>query len=214
MRTFAVAPGRTDVAVGSLVLESFDNHLAPTFVALTAELAGARAGEPAAEETMQSQVMPQVLIFGGGSSHDFARWFAQEDVETLAALGKVVAYSDQPAELGRALDTLEVLVLCNNQPLADGALRANMYGTARVAVGGDRDVLVVPSSAVQRAKSVEVVFVQLAPDEYETRRVKVVRRQGEVALSGVDDVGEARALGLKLGAEVRAEGGDAILLPE
>jgi hydroxymethylbilane synthase len=40
------------------------------------------------------------------------------------------------------------------------------------------------------------------------------RRQGEVVLSGADDVAEARALGLKLGAEVRAEGGDAILAPE
>ena len=40
------------------------------------------------------------------------------------------------------------------------------------------------------------------------------RRHGEIALSGADDAGEALALGLKLGGEVRAEGGDAILLPE
>lgn len=63
---------------------------------------------------------------------------------------------------------------------ADGALRANMYGTARVSVGGARDVLLVPSAAVQRAKSVDVVFVKRGVDEFETRRVKVIRRQGDV----------------------------------
>jgi type 1 glutamine amidotransferase len=65
-----------------------------------------------------------VLIFGGGSSHDYRRWSAGTDVETLGALGKVVAYSEDPAELARALETLEVLVLCNNQPLPDPALRS------------------------------------------------------------------------------------------
>ena len=33
-------------------------------------------------------------------------------------------------------------------------------------------------------------------------------------LSGADDIVEARALGLELGAQVRVEGGDAILQPE
>lgn len=80
---------------------------------------------------------------------------------------------------------------------ADHVLRANMYGTARIAVGGDRDVLVVPSAAVQRAKTVDVVFVQLAVDEYETRRVKVVRRQGEFV---------HLAKGVKVGEQVVTEG--------
>jgi hydroxymethylbilane synthase len=40
------------------------------------------------------------------------------------------------------------------------------------------------------------------------------RRHGAVTLTGVDDVAEARALGLDLGGQVRAEGGDALLLPE
>ena len=79
---------------------------------------------------------------------------------------------------------------------ADGALRANTYGTARVAVGGDRDVVVVPSAAVQRAKTVDVVFVKLAVDEYETRRVRVLRRQGD----------RAHVAGVRPGEEVVAEG--------
>ncbi len=80
---------------------------------------------------------------------------------------------------------------------ADGRLRANMVGTARIAVGGDREVVVVPSGAVQHAKSVDVVFVKLGVDEYETRRVKVVRRSG-------DRVHLAK--GVKSGEEVVSEG--------
>ena len=75
---------------------------------------------------MKSRPTFQILIFGGGSSHDFERWFAQEDTQTLAPLGKVVGYSEQPDELARALDTLEVLVLCNNQPLAAPELRKRL----------------------------------------------------------------------------------------
>ncbi len=143
VRTFAVAPGRTDVVVASIVLESFDNHLAPTFVALTAELEGARAAPLPAEPPRQARAVPQVLIFGGGSSHDFARWFAQEDGQTLATPGRVVGYSEQPAELAHALDALEVLVLCNNQPLGEPALRAALF--AFVARGGGL-VLVHPAT--------------------------------------------------------------------
>ncbi len=65
-----------------------------------------------------------VLIFGGGSSHDFERWFAGADARTLAALGREVAYSEDPRALARALDGLALLVLCANQPLEDPTLRA------------------------------------------------------------------------------------------
>jgi len=55
----------------------------------------------------------------------------------------------------------------------DGLLRANMYGRARIAVGDLRTSVVVPRAAVQRAKGVPVVFVRLAEDLYETRRVRL-----------------------------------------
>lgn len=60
-------------------------------------------------------------------------------------------------------------------PLAnpDGLLRANMYGQARIAAGDSRSAVTVPRAAVQRAKSVDLVFVRLSEDEYETRRVKL-----------------------------------------
>lgn len=54
----------------------------------------------------------------------------------------------------------------------DGLLRANQLGEARIDVGVDRVAVVVPRVAVQSAGGVDLVFVQLAVDEYEARRVK------------------------------------------
>ena len=73
----------------------------------------------------------------------------------------------------------------------NGELRANAYGTARIAVGGEREVVIVPQQALQSAKGVDLVFVQLAVDEFETRRVQVIRRQGaQVYLSKGVESGE------------------------
>jgi cobalt-zinc-cadmium efflux system membrane fusion protein len=60
-------------------------------------------------------------------------------------------------------------------PLAnpDGTLRANMFATARIAVTGSGTAVVVPRAAVQRAKTVHLVFVRLAEDVFEARRVVV-----------------------------------------
>ncbi|MCK9419157.1 MAG: efflux RND transporter periplasmic adaptor subunit [Nitrospirae bacterium] len=55
----------------------------------------------------------------------------------------------------------------------EGLLRANMYGQARISVGDSRSSSAVPRDAIQRAKSVKLVFVRLAPNEYEARRVQV-----------------------------------------
>lgn len=124
VRTFFVEPAHPERVIESITLASLDNHLAPTFLALTAQLTGANPivlAAPALER-------PEVLVFGGGSSHDFARWFGEEDTRTLAALGKSVAYTESPEVLAGALPTLEVLVLCNNQPLADPGLRRALLG--------------------------------------------------------------------------------------
>jgi cobalt-zinc-cadmium efflux system membrane fusion protein len=56
---------------------------------------------------------------------------------------------------------------------SDGALRANLYGQAAIAAGEARTAVVVPRSAVQRAKGVALAFVKLAANEYETRRVQL-----------------------------------------
>ncbi|HEY5973658.1 MAG TPA: efflux RND transporter periplasmic adaptor subunit, partial [Geobacteraceae bacterium] len=74
-----------------------------------------------------------------------------------------------------------------------GLLRANMYGQARIATAGSRSSSAVPRGAIQRAKSVKLAFVRLAPNEFEARRVQVASNHGsgdlvEIA-SGVE-VGE------------------------
>lgn len=60
----------------------------------------------------------------------------------------------------------------------DGVLRANMFGRARILTGGKHAVVRVPESAVQRAQSVDVVFVRRSDDVYETRHVQIGLREG------------------------------------
>jgi cobalt-zinc-cadmium efflux system membrane fusion protein len=61
----------------------------------------------------------------------------------------------------------------------DGALRANMFGQARILVGGTRTAVMVPALAVQRARSVHLVFVRRADDEFEARHVEIGAREGD-----------------------------------
>ena len=79
-------------------------------------------------------------------------------------------------EIDARTRTAHVRALLQND---DGALRANMFGKARIAVGSDHASVMVPRSAVQRAKSVQVVFIEKAPGKYETRRVTLGLEDGE-----------------------------------
>jgi cobalt-zinc-cadmium efflux system membrane fusion protein len=63
----------------------------------------------------------------------------------------------------------------------EGLLRANMYGEARISVGRSAAIAQVPRDAVQRAKTVNLVFVRLAEDEFEARRVELGPRFGNGA---------------------------------
>ena len=56
----------------------------------------------------------------------------------------------------------------------DGMLRANMFAKARVIDHANAASVLVPRAAVQDAKGVQIVFVQLAPDAFEARRVRTV----------------------------------------
>lgn len=62
----------------------------------------------------------------------------------------------------------------------DGVLRANMFARAEIALANAKPTVMVPQPAVQRAKSVALVFVKLAPDQYEARRVKLGLTQGDM----------------------------------
>lgn len=60
----------------------------------------------------------------------------------------------------------------------EGLLRANMFGEARIFIGQSAAVAEVPRDAVQRAKTANLVFVRLAENEFEARRVEMSPRSG------------------------------------
>jgi cobalt-zinc-cadmium efflux system membrane fusion protein len=69
----------------------------------------------------------------------------------------------------------------------DGALRANMFGRARIAASAASARLVAPQAALQRAGDTPLLFVRISDIEFETRRVKLGASQGETVevLAGV-----------------------------
>lgn len=87
-----------------------------------------------ATETSETEAR-KVLIVGGGSSHDFDRWFNQEDSATLEAAGFDVTYTDEPADVLPALEGIDLLYLSNNQPLTDPALREAIFAFADAGKG-------------------------------------------------------------------------------
>ncbi len=69
----------------------------------------------------------------------------------------------------------------------DGALRANMFGQARIVASEVKPRLVVPRAALHRVEDTSLLFVRLSNIEFETRRVKLGASEGELVevLSGV-----------------------------
>lgn len=121
--------------IEKLTLESYDNDVAPTLFAITADN-GPRGATPAA--AVSAPVPPtaaatlsaapkdslRILIVGGGSSHDFQRFFNLADAATLRELpGAVVAYTENTDEIAAAAPFADVLYLSNNKPIGSAASR-------------------------------------------------------------------------------------------
>lgn len=62
----------------------------------------------------------------------------------------------------------------------EARLRANMYGRAFIELGDARPTVMVPKEAVQRAGGATLVFVRLAEDVFEARRVRTGLTEGEL----------------------------------
>jgi type 1 glutamine amidotransferase len=70
----------------------------------------------------------RVLLVGGGASHDFDKWYKQEDVQTLQKGGlAMVEYTSDPTTILSKLKDIDVLLLANNQPIADDATRKAIF---------------------------------------------------------------------------------------
>jgi len=70
----------------------------------------------------------RTLIVGGGSSHDFDKWYKEVDSKTLErdSLASVIYTSDVTTIRGQ-LQNIDVLFLTNNQPMEDPELRKAIF---------------------------------------------------------------------------------------
>lgn len=125
-------PLKRQAKIDRITLESFNNSIAPTFVAVTAELAETEAPPVAAAQANSAESKKlRTLIVGGGSSHDFQRWFNRSDTVTLGSIENTqVDYTEDVNQILPALNQLNVLYLSNNQPMTNKALRNGIFGFA------------------------------------------------------------------------------------
>jgi type 1 glutamine amidotransferase len=105
--------------ITSIVLESMDNIVAPTTLAVTAEFAegGAapQSGASAPPAGLTWGPGTRVLLVGGGSSHDFGKFFNGTDSATLTAAGFSVQYTESSAITASELKNVDVLLMSTNQ---------------------------------------------------------------------------------------------------
>ena len=133
--------------IASITMESFANEVAPTTIAVTAELADpgapapgvltpaappAAAPVPAAAPKVSAAELPKewgqgtrVLLAGGGSSHDFQKFFNEADTAILKGAGYAVQYTEDFQIAANKLAEADVLVFSTNQgTFANVAFRA------------------------------------------------------------------------------------------
>ncbi len=131
--------------IDHITIESLDSGAAPTFVAITAELADPGAplqsgSAPAKDDSGASNNSdpgfkpqfsdavpqppatrpakgPRVLLVGGGSSHDFVKFFGEADKAILADTAGWVDFTQNLNGIAPILDRIDVLVLSANQPI-------------------------------------------------------------------------------------------------
>jgi uncharacterized protein len=147
LRTFSRQLEMGAVEIDKITLESVNNGIAPTLVAITAELADGNAApvsvpvaaaKPAADDDAgfvpqftdavpqppESVKGPRVLLVGGGSSHDFVKHFGQTDKATLAPHVGWVEFTQNANGVPAILDRVDVLVWSANQPISSGTRKA------------------------------------------------------------------------------------------
>ncbi|MDX1952835.1 MAG: ThuA domain-containing protein [Verrucomicrobiota bacterium] len=121
-------PLKTGGQIKQITIESYDNFVAPTFVSITAETSEGAHGQAAtsASGSASSKSLTKVLIVGGGSSHDFKRWFNEEDVKTLKEGGLDPTYTDN-TDIAERVKEFNVLYLNNNQPFKEKSSKEAIF---------------------------------------------------------------------------------------
>jgi putative membrane-bound dehydrogenase-like protein len=110
--------------ISKITLESPDNQVAPVFFGITADSGPAPKKVAAAQATTATDALPsapmtwgngtKALLVGGGSSHDYQKFFNRADSETLKAAGFSVNYTEDGATTARELKNVDVVVLSVN----------------------------------------------------------------------------------------------------
>ncbi|MBI3414771.1 MAG: ThuA domain-containing protein [Verrucomicrobia bacterium] len=129
--------------VEKVSIESFNNIVAPTFVALTVETGDGNqtsttggSATPAAKASVNWGPGLKTLLIGGGASHDYNKWFNEADVALLNATGKFSANYIEPqeatAELVRSADAL---IISANKAFPDQAVREAIFAHANAGKG-------------------------------------------------------------------------------
>ncbi len=152
VRWFSKQLAMGTVEIDKIAIESLDNGIAPTLVAITAELADPNAkpldvptaslpphpdihlvnDEPGFKPQFTDPVPqppasakgPRVLLVGGGSSHDFVKFFGTADKATLAPHVGWVDFTQNANGVPAILDRVDVLVWSANQPVSSATRKA------------------------------------------------------------------------------------------
>ncbi|HEX2746704.1 MAG TPA: ThuA domain-containing protein, partial [Verrucomicrobiales bacterium] len=110
------------VEIDHITLESVDGSAVPTIVAITAELADEKSAPlPAPAPVKKAAAIEwkagtKVLLIGGGSSHDFQKFFNLADTAILnAAGGMSVNYTEDAVVAAKELANADVAVISTNQ---------------------------------------------------------------------------------------------------
>ena len=113
--------------IQAITLESFDNSVAPVFVAITAEngaattrFADASAAAGIATDAVAAKPLAwgagtKVLLVGGGTSHDFNKFFNVADTQILKEAGFSVNYTEDAATTARELPKVDAVILSVNK---------------------------------------------------------------------------------------------------
>lgn len=151
IRTFSRAL-KNKAAIRKIVLESFNNAVAPTIVAITADTTEAGALGDVADATAQAAVRNdgspngsrsfswgkgiKTFMVGGGSSHDFDKWFNRADSAILTEGDLAsVNYTDKMSEIAAGLKDADVLYQSTNQKIDDPAMRKAIFDFADAGKG-------------------------------------------------------------------------------
>jgi len=120
--------------VEKLTLASYNNETAPTFVGITAEVSDAPAS--AAAPAFKWGTGVKTLIFGGGASHDYERWFNQADAKMLNDTGRITAnYTEPVGDFSAAIAEADVLIISNNKAFSEAATRTAIFGHLKAGKG-------------------------------------------------------------------------------